>query len=122
LCEALCAAREHPRAVLLVDDAQQVEDPSGAMSAALASTVDTENELLVVASVEASSARTMYQHWTRALRRSRLAVLLAPDPDRDGEFAGRVLPRRLPVPPATGRGWLVRGDRISAVQVFLDRQ
>lgn len=120
LHEALVAARAAPRALVLVDDAERIDDPTGAMAALLTSGGGAVGDVVVVAAVNATTARTMYQHWTRLLRRSRLALLLAPDADRDSEFAGRPLPRRLLVAPAPGRGWLVHGDDLTAVQVGLD--
>ena len=100
--------------MLLVDDAEAVDDPSGAL-AALVQTPSP--QLAVVAAGRSDGLRTAYGHWTRQLRRSQVGLLLAPNTDLDGELVGVVLPRRAPVTLGPGRGWLVVGGDVQVVQV-----
>jgi S-DNA-T family DNA segregation ATPase FtsK/SpoIIIE len=113
--EAIAAVAGHDGpALLLVDDAEQVEDRTGALAALVARAPE---HVHVVAAGRSEVLRTAYQHWTRGLRRSRSGLLLAPNPDLDGELLGQVLPRRAPVTLGPGRGWLVDGSDLEVVQV-----
>ncbi|MGI8663105.1 MAG: FtsK/SpoIIIE domain-containing protein [Acidimicrobiales bacterium] len=107
------AARAGPT-LLLVDDAELVEDPTGVLAALL---TQQHADLVIVAAGRAETLRTAYGHWTRGLRRSKLGVLLQPDTDLDGELIGRVLPRRSPVVLSAGRGWLSGGGELEVVQL-----
>jgi S-DNA-T family DNA segregation ATPase FtsK/SpoIIIE len=93
-----------PVALVLIDDAETIDearlDPLGTSRRA---------NLLVVAAGRGDLLRAAYQHWTRPLRRSKLGVLLQPDPDLDGELLGCRLPRRPPVAMTVGRGYVVNG-------------
>ena len=92
--------------LVLVDDAERIEDPDGLLEHALRQTLTTH----VVAAGRADALRTGFSHWTRAVRASRTGLLLQPDPDLDGELLGTRVPRHPPVPLTAGRGWLI-GDR-----------
>jgi DNA segregation ATPase FtsK/SpoIIIE, S-DNA-T family len=70
----------------------------------------------VFAAATADALRAAYGHWTQRVRRSRLGVLLRPDLDLDGELLGIGLPRRPPVAPLPGRGYLVHDGRREMVQ------
>lgn len=97
--------------VLLVDDAELLDDPSGAMAAL--GNVD-QPDLLIVAAVRTELLRANYSHWTRQLRRSRSAIFLRPS-DGDAEFTGISIPRRgLPV--TAGRGLLAQDGQLDVVQ------
>ena len=97
--------------VLLIDDAELLDDPSGAMAAL--GTGD-QPDLLIVAAVRTELLRANYSHWTRQLRRSRSAILLRPS-DGDAEFTGISIPRR-GVPVTTGRGFLAQDGQLDVVQ------
>jgi S-DNA-T family DNA segregation ATPase FtsK/SpoIIIE len=71
---------------------------------------------LVVAG-RADALRAQYAHWTRAVRRSRLGVLLQPNPDVDGDLLGVQLPRRAPVAMVRGRGYVVNGGDVELAQL-----
>jgi S-DNA-T family DNA segregation ATPase FtsK/SpoIIIE len=103
-------------ALLLVDDADTVDDPTSVINGLLA--VDRPG-LLVVAAGRAETLRGSFSHWTRTLRRSKLGLLLRPNLDLDGDLLGINLPRRLPVAMTTGRGILVNGGDLELVQVAL---
>jgi S-DNA-T family DNA segregation ATPase FtsK/SpoIIIE len=110
--EALAAAAE-PR-VLLVDDAEQLDDPCGSLANLL--TLSPPG-LHVVASARADALHSAYGHWTRLVRASRAGLLLRPDADLDGELLGTTLPRRAPVVLGPGRGYLVHDGQCDVVQV-----
>jgi S-DNA-T family DNA segregation ATPase FtsK/SpoIIIE len=101
------------RAVLLVDDAERVDD-DGTLAALVAAAGP---RVHVVAAGRPDVVRSLYGHWTAAVRRSRLGLLLQPDIDVDGDLLGTVLPRRQPVAPTPGRGYLVIEGRPEMVQV-----
>jgi S-DNA-T family DNA segregation ATPase FtsK/SpoIIIE len=93
--------------VVLVDDAEWVSEGHGALAALLAS---GRPDVHVVAAVRANALRGSYGHWAHGVRRSRLGILLQPDPLVDGDLLGTVLPRQAP-PRLPGRGYLVvEGD------------
>ncbi len=97
--------------VLLFDDAELLDDPSGAMAAL--GTGD-QPDLLIVAAVRTELLRSNYSHWTRQLRRSRSAILLRPS-DGDAEFTGISIPRR-GVPVTAGRGLLAQDGQLDVIQ------
>ena len=106
------AGRRRPT-VLLVDDAERVDD-DGTLAALVAS---GHPALHVVAAGRPDVVRSIYGHWTSAVRRSRLGMLLQPDVDVDGDLLGAALPRRQVVAPLPGRGHLVVDGRAGLVQL-----
>jgi DNA segregation ATPase FtsK/SpoIIIE, S-DNA-T family len=110
-------ARDVGRLVLvLVDDAESLDDSGGALERL--STSDLPGVLLVAAGRN-DGIRTGYSHWTRPLRRSKLGVLLRPDVDLDGDILGASLPRRAPVAMVPGRGYVVNSGEAELIQVAL---
>ncbi|MCC6435717.1 MAG: hypothetical protein IT196_11850 [Acidimicrobiales bacterium] len=98
--------------IVAVDDAESLEDRSGALGAALSA------GWIVVAAGRNDALRSAYGHWTRAVRTSRIGLLLRPDPDLDGELLGARLPRRGDVPlDRPGRGFLVQDGSVGVLQV-----
>ena len=71
----------------------------------------------MIAAVRPDHLRGNYGHWTRQLRRSRIAVLLRPT-EADAEFTAVVLPRR-GVPTLPGRGYLAQSGGLEVVQFAL---
>jgi S-DNA-T family DNA segregation ATPase FtsK/SpoIIIE len=101
-------------AFVLVDDAEGVDDADGA----LASILDGASPgVHVVAAGRSETLRGLYGHWTRAVRRSRLGILLRPQLDLDGELLATPLPRRVAVPMVAGRGFLVADGQGRLVQL-----
>jgi S-DNA-T family DNA segregation ATPase FtsK/SpoIIIE len=110
----LVAATDGPgRHVLLVDDADRVDDPGGRLAALLAA---HRPDVHVVAAGRADALRGAYGHWTRDLRRSRLGLALRPEPD-DGDLFSASFPRRARLAPRAGRGYLVVDGEPEVVQV-----
>jgi S-DNA-T family DNA segregation ATPase FtsK/SpoIIIE len=104
---------EEPRTVLLVDDAELVDDPSSV----LLRVVSGCTALTVIAAGRVDALRSAYGHWTQVLRRQRRGLLLRPTSDLDGDVLGVTLPRREAVPAAPGRGYLVADGGCSLVQL-----
>jgi DNA segregation ATPase FtsK/SpoIIIE, S-DNA-T family len=96
--------------VLLVDDAELIDDVATQLERLITGATES---LFVAAAVRADYLRTNYSHWTRSIRRSRLAVLLQPT-DTEAEFVGYPIPRRSPLP--KGRGYLCDSGTLQLVQ------
>jgi S-DNA-T family DNA segregation ATPase FtsK/SpoIIIE len=101
-------------ALLLVDDAELVDDPTGRLAALAAG---CRPDTLLVAAGRPDALRAQYGHWTAVVRRSRAGLVLTGGSDLDGDLLGAVLPRRTPVAPRPGLAWVVGGGRVSLVQV-----
>jgi S-DNA-T family DNA segregation ATPase FtsK/SpoIIIE len=102
--------------LLLIDDAETVDDPRRALSDLL-SAPGTGVHALIAGRAETFRA---LGHWSAGARRSRTGLLLVPDLQMDGALVGATLPRR-PAPPARpGCGYLVRPDGFELVQVALE--
>lgn len=99
--------------LLLVDDAERFDDGDQALASLLAS---ERPGLCVVAAGRSVDLRSLYSHWTRAVRKSRCGVVLQPDVDYDGELLGVALPRRAPVALTVGRGYAASGGAVRLVQ------
>lgn len=102
--------------VLLVDDAESVDDPAGQLERLLK---PAQANLTVVAAGRPDSLRRSFGHWTQKLRESRCGVLLTPDYDLDGDLLGVTLPRLSRLAPVPGRGFLAVGGSVAGVQVAL---
>jgi S-DNA-T family DNA segregation ATPase FtsK/SpoIIIE len=100
--------------LVLVDGADRVDDADGALTSLLAR---RRPGLHVVAAGRNDALRSAYGHWTRLVRASRVALLLQPDVDLDGDLAGTTLPRRSIVALGPGRGYLVVAGAIDVVQI-----
>lgn len=100
--------------LILVDDADVVDDPLGVLDGWLATATAGQH---VVAAGRPDGIRRQYGLWTQKIRDSRCGVLLAPDHDLDGELLGAALPRQNRPAPAPGRGYLVANGTIEAVQL-----
>jgi S-DNA-T family DNA segregation ATPase FtsK/SpoIIIE len=101
--------------LVLVDDATDVEDPTGALAALVTAPPPGVH---VVAAVRPDRLRGAYGHWATEIRVSRRGILLRPDP-MDADLLGGQLPARLALPALPGRG-VVMGDAVmEIVQVVL---
>lgn len=116
--ESLAQAVETIRAntnghLLLVDDAEMVDDPGNVLSALL---TERRNNVWVIAAGRADVLRTSYTHWTIAIRRSRIGLALRPQLEIDGELWMTPLPRRVIGQFPTGRGFLIADGTTTLVQ------
>ena len=100
--------------LVVVDDAELVDDASGAFAARISRRSEHFN---VVAAGRAEGLRASYGHWTTAVRRSRLGLVMAGANDLDGDLLGAILPRRLPIPNRPGLAWLVADGACRLVQI-----
>jgi S-DNA-T family DNA segregation ATPase FtsK/SpoIIIE len=102
-------------AVLLIDDAERIDDPDQKLLALL----DTPPPgLLVIATARSTDLRSMYNHWTKSIRKARCGILLRPDIDYDGELLGAKLPRNAPVAITPGRGYACTGGSTALIQAI----
>ena len=101
------------RHLLLVDDAEMVEDPGNVLGTLLA---QRRNNLWAIAAGRADVLRTSYTHWTIGIRRSRIGLALRPQLEIDGELWMTPLPRRVVGQFPTGRGFLIADGTTTLVQ------
>ena len=111
--EAALAPHASPT-LLLIDDAETVEDDLGVLDRWLSSPGPGHH---LVAAGRADALRRTYGHWTQHARDSRCGILLAPDHDLDGDLLGTTLPRHDRLAPLPGRGYLVTDGVAGGVQV-----
>ncbi|MFC0596865.1 FtsK/SpoIIIE domain-containing protein [Streptomyces palmae] len=100
--------------LLLVDDADTVEDDQGVLERWLN---EARPGTHLIAAGRAEAVRRAYGHWTQRARESRCGILLAPDHDLDGDLLGTTLPRHDRMAPLPGRGYLVTDGVANGVQV-----
>jgi S-DNA-T family DNA segregation ATPase FtsK/SpoIIIE len=110
------AIDDHGPLLVLVDDAELVDDPTGAL-AALASGRRPERTVMVAGRPDA--LRQSYGHWSSVVRRSRLGLVAAGGGDLDGDLLATALPRRTPVDPRPGLMWVVQQGTVELAQVAL---
>ncbi|WP_155370284.1 FtsK/SpoIIIE domain-containing protein [Catellatospora vulcania] len=102
--------------LLLVDDAEAVEDTADALDVWLAAGGPGRH---LVAAGRAEAVRRSYGGWVQRVRDCRTGVLLAPDHDLDGDLLGVTLPRHDRMAPVPGRGYLVVNGGVEGVQLAL---
>jgi S-DNA-T family DNA segregation ATPase FtsK/SpoIIIE len=98
--------------LVVVDDAERVEDHDGALTRLLAQPRVT---AAVAARLEA--VRVAYGHWTREVARGRCGLIMTSMGEVDGELLGATLPRRSMIPPRPGLAWIIDHDGQRLVQV-----
>lgn len=117
LAEVLAAAGTDTRRwFVLIDDAFQVTDHQGVLSAMLQS---ARPDLHVVIAARPEELRGSLTHWTRPVRSGRLGILLQPDLMLDGDAFTVRLPRQLASPLRPGRGFLVGSGGVELAQFAL---
>jgi DNA segregation ATPase FtsK/SpoIIIE, S-DNA-T family len=99
--------------LLLVDDAEMVDDPGSVLGTLLS---QRRNNVWVIAAGRADVLRTSYTHWTTAIRRSRIGLALRPQLEIDGELWMTPLPRRVIGQFPTGRGFLIADGTTTLIQ------
>ncbi|HET9105013.1 MAG TPA: FtsK/SpoIIIE domain-containing protein [Solirubrobacteraceae bacterium] len=102
-----------PMKILLVDDADGIDDPTRALSDLFQGPVPSLHAI-VAGRIDALK---QLGHWSVGVRRARVGMLLNPDVAMDGSLLGATLPRR-PVPPVRpGCGFRVDAGGFELVQV-----
>jgi S-DNA-T family DNA segregation ATPase FtsK/SpoIIIE len=105
------------RVLVAIDDAERVDDATGALLGVVGA---RHANVMVVAAGRPDTLRTMYGHWTAVVRRSRIGVVMTNGGESDGELLGELLPKRTPVRPRAGLGWLFDNGGRRLVQVASD--
>jgi S-DNA-T family DNA segregation ATPase FtsK/SpoIIIE len=100
--------------LVVVDDADRVDDVSGEFAAILSR---KRPGVMIVAAARLDAVRVAYGHWVRELTRSRCGLILTAAGEVDGDLLGATLPRRPPIPPRPGLAWLIDGRGHRLVQV-----
>ena len=100
--------------MVLIDDAGSFEDLEGTIEGLVSAALPNVH---LMAAASADTFRSLYGHWTKTLRGSKVGVLLRPNIDLDGDLLGVGLPRRAPVPMVVGRGYVVQNGEYDTVQV-----
>ncbi len=99
--------------LLLIDDADAVDDPGRALSDLFSTPLPN---LHAVVAGRTDALKTI-GHWSLGVRRSRTGLLLQPDVQMDGALLGITLPRR-PLPPVRpGCGYRIDPSGFELVQV-----
>ena len=116
LGELVTELREAERLhVLLVDDADVVDDPTRALSDLFGA---PRPNLHAIVAGRTDALKTL-GHWSVGVRRSRTGLLLQPDVQVDGPLLGVTLPRRPTPPVRPGCGYRVDPGGFELVQVAL---
>ena len=110
--EDLGATAGHPAVLVVVDDAERVDDPAGVLAGFL-----TRSGVTFAVAARLEAVRVAYGHWTREVARSRCGLIMTSMGDIDGELLGATLPRRSMVPPRPGLAWIIDHDGHRLVQV-----
>ena len=107
------AAVDDPGPILVVvDDAERVDDPGGALAALL-----TRPRVTFAVAARLEAVRVAYGHWTREVARSRCGLILTSKGEVDGELLGAMLPRRSMISPRPGLAWIIDHGGQRLVQV-----
>lgn len=100
--------------LLLIDDAEMVDDPAGRLAALAAG---GRPNTWIVAAGRPDALRQLYGHWTTVVRRSRSGLVLTGGSDLDGDLLGVALPRRTPIPARPGLAWSVANGSVALTQI-----
>jgi S-DNA-T family DNA segregation ATPase FtsK/SpoIIIE len=106
-------ASSHKTTVLLIDDADVVDDPTRALSDLFATPLPT---LHAIVAGRNDALRTL-GHWSVGVRRSRTGLLLQPELQVDGTLLGVTLPRRPAPPVRPGCGYRIDPGGFELMQV-----
>jgi S-DNA-T family DNA segregation ATPase FtsK/SpoIIIE len=103
--------------VVVIDDGEELAESLAAPALETIVRKGRDVDVRVVCACERQAAQRAFGGWLRELRKEEHGLLLAPDPDVDGDLLAVRLPRRThPVFPP-GRGYLVERGRLELVQV-----
>ena len=116
LLDELTAHLANGPALLVIDDAESVED-AGARLATLAM---ADKGLCIAAAGRPDALRQTYGHWSGVLRRSRLGLVATGGNDLDADLLSVQVPRRTPVPARPGLWWIADGGPARLMQLAAD--
>jgi S-DNA-T family DNA segregation ATPase FtsK/SpoIIIE len=108
----LAAGDDRGSILVVVDDAERVDDPGGTLARLL-----TEPRVTFAIAARLEAVRVAYGHWTREVARSRCGLIMTSKGEVDGELLGATLPRRSMIPPRPGLAWIIDHDGQRLVQV-----
>ncbi len=100
--------------LVVVDDADRVDDPTGELAAIAAG---RRPGVTLAAAARLEAVRVAYGHWLRDVARSRCGLILTSTGEVDGELLGATLPRRTIIAPRPGLAWLIDRHGHRLVQV-----
>ena len=100
--------------LVVVDDADRVDDTDGHFAAIVAG---RRPGVTVLAAARLEAVRVAYGHWVREVARSRCGMIMTSAGEVDGELLGAALPRRSVIPSRPGLGWLIDAQGHRLVQV-----
>ncbi len=100
--------------LVVVDDADRVDDPSGELAAIA---TGRRPGVTIAAAARLEAVRVAYGHWLRDVARSRCGLILTSTGDVDGELLGATLSRRTIIAPRPGLAWLIDRHGPRLVQV-----
>jgi S-DNA-T family DNA segregation ATPase FtsK/SpoIIIE len=108
----LTAGDDRGSILVVVDDAERVDDPGGTLARLL-----TQPRVTFAIAARLEAVRVAYGHWTREVARSRCGLIMTSKGEVDGELLGATLPRRSMIPPRPGLAWIIDHDGQRLVQV-----
>jgi S-DNA-T family DNA segregation ATPase FtsK/SpoIIIE len=114
LAGATVVDADDARVLVVVDDADRVDDPTGELAAIAAG---RRPGVTLAAAARLEAVRVAYGHWLREVARSRCGLILTSTGEVDGELLGATLPRRTIIEPRPGLGWLIDRHGHRLVQV-----
>jgi S-DNA-T family DNA segregation ATPase FtsK/SpoIIIE len=116
LLDELTAHLASAPALLVIDDAEAVDDPSGR----IANLAARGSGLCIAAAGRPDALRQTYGHWTGVVRRSRLGLVATGGTDLDGDLLSVVLPRHSPVAARPGLWWIADSGAVRMMQMAID--
>lgn len=109
---AALAGRPH---LVVVDDADRIEDRDGVLARLAAARPDGSTALLLAGRADALRA---FDHWSAPARRRRCGFVMTATSDLDGDVLGVAPPRRCPITPRAGLAWMIAHGDCSLVQTL----
>jgi DNA segregation ATPase FtsK/SpoIIIE, S-DNA-T family len=99
--------------LVVVDDAERIDDPGGRLGAIVSS---RRSDVTVLLSGRADALRAGFDHWSVPARRHRLGFVMASTSELDGDILGVAPPRRCPIRPRPGLAWMIAHGAHTLVQ------
>lgn len=116
LLDELNAHLLHSSALLVIDDAESVDDPNGR----LVGLASRGAGLCIATAGRPDALRQSYGHWTAVVRRSRLGLVATGGTDLDGDLLNSQIPRRSPIAARPGLWWIADNGAVRLMQAAVD--